>query len=149
SRILGMTYKNTCRKFLWLGSLCQSSTQILQARDLYLDEMETIEHTKCKPLSIALMVNENYQILAAKVARMPAKGRLAQFSVQKYGYRTDERPQALKELFSEVKSNLSLHPGKVLSDDKSAYRKFVESYFPQSQYQTYVSSRKEKHRSHL
>ncbi len=56
--------------------------------------METLEHTKCKPLSISLFVTEHYEILAAKVAQMPYKGKLAAISRKKYGIRADHRKKS-------------------------------------------------------
>ncbi|MBK7961685.1 MAG: hypothetical protein IPK04_11120 [Bdellovibrionales bacterium] len=106
ARILNMTYKNTYKKFLWLIKQAKVTRErlIFSARQIYFDEMETIHHTKCKPLSIAVAVNEDYQILALQVAEMPAKGRLARFSVMKYGPRKDERDSVMGEVFRCLKN---------------------------------------------
>jgi hypothetical protein len=102
-----MTYKNTYKKFLWLIKQAKVTRErlIFSARKIYFDEMETIHHTKCKPLSIAVAVNEDYQILALQVAEMPAKGRLARFSVMKYGPRKDERDSVMGEVFRVLKTD--------------------------------------------
>ena len=56
------------------------------------DDMETSEHTKLKPLSIPLTVDQKTrEILSFDVAQMPAKGLLAAVSRKKYGYRKDLR----------------------------------------------------------
>jgi len=48
------------------------------------DDLETSEHTKCKPLSVALAVEpRSRKILAFSVSQMPSKGRLARISRRK------------------------------------------------------------------
>lgn len=95
------------------------------------------------------MVNESYQILGVQVSEMPAKGRLAAFSVLKYGPRKDDRESGLNELFQTVKNQLQDTPKEIKSDAKSSYRKFVEKYYPESNYETYNRANKEKHRDRL
>lgn len=151
SRLLGMTYANTYRKFKWLIQLAKVEKDKLHfsAKTLQFDEMETILHTKCKPLSIAIMVNENYQILSLKVAQMPAKGKLAQISRKKYGKLPDEREQIMHESFKDLKLKLLNKPVKVLSDEKPSYRKFVKEYFPEALYETHSRIDKDLHRDRL
>lgn len=151
ARILGLTYKNTYHKFLWLIKQASQKKQsiIYDAKNLYFDEMETIHHTKCKPLSIGIMVNESYEILDLQVAEMPAKGRLASFSVLKYGVRKDEREQVMQMMFKNLKKSLNKSPEKILSDAKPSYRKFVENYFPDSIYETHNRAAKERLRNRI
>jgi transposase-like protein len=151
ARILKMTYRNTYKKFLWLIKQAKVTREKLSfsATKIYFDEMETIHHTKCKPLSIAIAVNEDYKILALQVAEMPAKGRLARFSVMKYGPRKDERDSVMGQVFSLLKSKLSRPPGHVYSDAKSSYRKHVEVNFPESIYEVHNRADKERHRDRL
>jgi transposase-like protein len=50
------------------------------------DDLETSEHTKCKPLSVTLAVDpETRKILSFQVSTMPARGPLAKVSRRKYG----------------------------------------------------------------
>jgi hypothetical protein len=59
---------------------------------LQFDELETIEHTKLKPLSLAVAVEKDTRrILGVVVARMPAKVKIAKSSRKKYGPRADTR----------------------------------------------------------
>ena len=151
SRLLGLTYKNTFRKFLWIIKQASIEKHKLKftAKELQFDELETIHHTKCKPLSIALFVNEQYQILSAQVAEMPAKGRLAPFSVKKYGPRSDHRETAMETGFQELKKALINQPEKCLSDAKPSYRKFVQKYFPTTLYETYSRADKNRYQDRL
>lgn len=72
------------------------------------DEMETHEHTKLKPLSIALAVCEtSRKILSFQVASMPAKGLLAKKARKKFGPRRDDRPQAMRRMFKDLAGSVS------------------------------------------
>ena len=146
SRILGMTYYNTYKKFLWLKTIVDIKKKEMKfsAKELQFDEMETIHHTKCKPLSIALVVNESYEILEAKVAEMPAKGKLAQFSVKKYGARKDERTEKMHEAFISVKAKLLQLPLLIKSDANPSYQKIVRTHFPQMQYTQFNQAEKKR-----
>jgi len=151
ARTIGMTYKNTYQKFLWLTRQAQAQLEVqsYNCQVLQFDEMETIEHSKCKPLSIAIFVNENYQILSLKVAVMPAKGRLAEISRLKYGLRVDERETVLEKSFQDLKNQFKKPPEKIMSDAKSIYGKFVRKYFPKTDYEVHSRADKERHRDRL
>lgn len=142
SRLLGLTYHNTYLKFLWLQRVVDLKRGTLQVKALSLqfDELETIHHTKCKPLSIALAVNEHYQLIGAQVAEMPAKGRLAEFSRKKYGQRKDERPAKLHQLFTRIKEELHLSPALIESDQKPGYVQIVKRHFPDTAYEQHKST---------
>ena len=58
SRIMGLTYKNTYNKFLWFQKLVDSEKEnlIFTTRKLQIDELESIHHTKCKPLRVAIFL---------------------------------------------------------------------------------------------
>ena len=49
------------------------------------DEMETHEHSKWKPLSICLFVNQDRKILGFRFSSMSARGRDAAQARKKYG----------------------------------------------------------------
>lgn len=152
SRILGLTYYNTYKKFLWFKNLVEEHKKSLtfSAREIQFDEMESIHHTKCKPLSLVVVLNEKYQIMSAKVAEIPAKGRLAEFSRKKYGLRKNERVQKLCEAFDEVSERLTNRPMFIKSDAHPVYRKIVESYFPDCLYRQFSrKSKKDKLRERM
>ena len=151
ARFLGMTYKNTFNKFLWLTAQAQATRERLRfsAECIVFDELETIHHTKCKPLSIAIAVNEKYQILSLQVAEMPAKGRLARFSRRKYGPRKDDRDQVMGQTLRSLQERLMMTPTRILSDAKASYRKHVVANFPMVSYETHNRSMKERHRERL
>ena len=152
SRSEGLTYYNTYKKFLWLKKVVNfhKKSTVMHAKELQFDEVETIEHTKCKPANIVLVVNEKYQILAARVAVMPAKGRLAEFSLKKYGPRINQRAEKLQEAFLEVKSFLVTPAAEIRSDAHPAYKKIVRQFFPETPYlQFSARAKKMKHQERM
>ena len=151
ARILGLTYRNAYLKFLWLAEQSRLKNSVIKynAKVVQFDEMETIHHTKCKPLTIALMVSENYELLEAQVAEIPAKGRLSQFSVKKYGKRLDKSHEALSLCFGHLAQKLESSPIKMMSDAKPGYRKFVRKYFENTLYETHSRANKDRHRDRL
>jgi hypothetical protein len=96
------------------------------------DDLETAEHTKCKPLSVSLAVDpKTRKILSFQVSQMPAKGLLAHVARRKYGYRKDERPQGwnqmMKDLIPFVQPNAVWR-----SDQNPHYPKFLFRHHPQA-----------------
>ena len=99
------------------------------------DEMETFEHTKCKPLSIPLVVTRDRKILVAEVAKMPAKGPLASISRKKYGYRQDQRPRVIKKMLGSLQCRVTQHPH-ILSDQNPKYPTWIREHFPNAHHET-------------
>ncbi len=94
------------------------------------DEMESYEHSKCKPLSMAVAVEQgSRRVIAVEVASMPAKGHLAEKSRKKYGRRPDGRPAALKAMCEQIKL---ASPGlaSLVSDQSPRYPAIVAAMFP-------------------
>ena len=108
---------------------------------LQFDDLETIEHTKCKPLSCTLAVEESTRvILGIEVSQMPAKGLLAKVSRIKYGYRKDHRTKGIKALFDTLKN--FVHPqANILSDKNPLYPAAVKKAFPKASYKTVKGAR--------
>jgi hypothetical protein len=97
-------------------------------RFVQFDELETHEHSKLKPLSVALAVDgETREILGFRVSSMPAKGLLAESSRKKYGRRKDLRATGMKALFEEIGSYV--HPyAEFLSDMNPKYPKWLTDH---------------------
>ena len=105
------------------------------------DELITIEHTKCKPLSVALAVSEKTRkIIGFKVSQTPATGHLARISRRKYGHRQDCRLEGMHALFKELKSELS-PTITIKSDECPFYHGVVKTYFPKATYEQHLSQR--------
>lgn len=94
------------------------------------DELQTIEHSKCKPVSVALAVDtKNRKILGFEVSSMPATGNLAAISRAKYGQRKDDRRHGLEKLFEKIKPFIDENP-EIMSDEHPFYPLKVQKFFP-------------------
>ncbi len=100
------------------------------------DDLETFEHTKCKPLSVSLFVEyKTRRILDFEVSQMPAKGKLAEFSRKKYGPRKDLRKAGRLKLFERVKPHID--PNAIIrSDSNPHYPEDIKRFFPNATHQT-------------
>ena len=135
ARTLGCKRKTVASKMMRLGSRAKShltarkvgdGTTDFMEKTLVFDEMETFAHSKCKPVSIAIAVEEkSRRVIGAEVGMMPAKGKRAAISRKRYGKRIDKRSEALKKLLSEVKR---LYPQLAIikSDDCPRYPPYVK-----------------------
>jgi len=142
ARILRVNRKTIDRKLIFIGiqaskNLKKFNEQFPKATAITYDDLETFEHTKCKPVSIGLMVEEDTRrILGFNVAKMPAKGLLAKISVKKYGKRIDERTQKRAELFTSVKHLIHDH-AIIKSDECPYYLNPIKMYFPDACHQSF------------
>ena len=135
-------FKTVVRKVEYLYRRCKMKNQdILKKRPLIhqwqFDDVETAEHTKCKPLSITIAVEEKTRfIIGFKVSQIAAKGKLAKISVKKYGKRKSNRRKKREELFQEIRNKIS--PQAVVKSDKDpSYPQSVAKYFPENTHLRY------------
>ena len=134
--------KTIAKKLTFLGSMCQKKLAKQMARyqsvcAIQFDELQTIEHTKCKPLSVGVVVcKKSRKILGFKVSKMPATGHLAEISRKKYGPRPDNRRKSLEALFkhltSYLKPNITIE-----SDECTYYAPIARRYFPKGKHHQY------------
>ena len=146
---LRCNYLTVYRKFLWLSERAHHIhiNQDFSINVLQFDEMESIEHTKLKPLTIALAVSNEYQILGVKVGMIPAKGHLSQISRQKYGPRPDQSSLVIKELFANLPIASEKKNFIIKSDSKPSYKALVHKAYPNQKHETHVArANKEKRR---
>jgi IS1 family transposase len=132
ARLLGCSKNTVDRKFVWLARNLPVANEKVVSEIISIDEMETIEHTKLKPLTIPLAVSDRYVILATSVGRISAKGTLAELSRKKYGFRADEREKALREMLTELKARLAKDPKVIRTDESPHYPKLIREFFPNS-----------------
>jgi len=140
ARLLQCSKTTVAKKRLWLylhkekASFSEADFQHIQ-----IDELETIEHTKLKPLTVPICVSHNYKILEITIGKLKAKGHLAQIALKKYGQRKDERKEALTELFENLKKNHKTSPLTITTDSHPLYAGLVKKYFPKSKHIQIVS----------
>lgn len=133
--------KNTvAKKLKWL-SLNPDSTNFkdLDFEHIQLDELESIEHTKLKPVTIPICVSSTYKIIGLSIGKIRAKGHLSEISFKKYGPRENEREKALIELFEKLKKEIAILPKTITTDANPLYPKLIKRYFPQTEHIQVVS----------
>ena len=105
------------------------------------DDLETFEHSKCKPLSVTLAVeHKTRRILDFEVSQMPAKGKLVGIAFRKYGPRKDHRFQGRSNLFSRLQK-LVVEDAEIKSDENPHYPHTVRTYFPQATHVSFKGQR--------
>lgn len=135
--LLGVNRKTVVRGFRFLAGqarirhsqwLEQYKEQPLS--EIQFDDLETSEHTKCKPVSVSLAVEPtSRKILHFQVSQMPAKGRLSKISLIKYGKRKDKRPEGWNQLMEDLKP-IAQPTATFTSDDNPHYPRFVRKHHP-------------------
>lgn len=146
ARILNINRKTVVRKLLlWAEreteALKKWNLSLGPAHEVEFDDLETFEHSKCKPLSVTLMVEyKTRRILGFEVSQMPAKGRLARVALKKYGPRADHRPFGRSRLFGRVQDFVA--PGALIrSDSNPHYGPDVRRFFPTARHETVLGGR--------
>ena len=143
AEILGVNRKTVVRKFRFLAQQSRlKQSQWLESLDphsitkVQFDDLETSEHTKCKPLSVAIVVEPKCRkILGFQVSVMPAKGLLADRARKKYGPRPDHRSQGWQALLSTLTPAVS--PSAVWrSDENPHYPTHLKRCHPDAIHQT-------------
>ncbi len=140
--ILNLNRKTIVRKLIFLGQIAiplipMLNLNLAKAQVMEFDDLESFEHTKCKPLSVTMAVeSKTRRILGFRIARMPAKGKLAAFSRKKYGIRKDERNQARESLFLELKSIVS-EEALIKSDQCPFYMKTILKHFAKARHKKF------------
>jgi hypothetical protein len=125
ARILSINRKTVARKVRFLGfharvHLTEVNRSLPKVASLQFDDMETIEHTKMKPLSVSLAVEtDTRRILGFEISRMPASGKLAKKSLGKYGKRRDERRRGRIRLLRRIRPFVS--DGAVIRSDENPH----------------------------
>jgi len=108
---------------------------------LQFDDLITIEHTKCKPVSLTVAVEADTRIIVdITAAQIPASGPLAAISRQKYGKRPDQSRKARHDLFAELSECLS-ELSFITSDQHKDYPALVKQHFPNANHIDHKSIR--------
>jgi len=135
AKILKISRTTVARKLVFIGQeslrkLDESNQNHPKAALIEFDDLETFEHTKCRPISVTLAVeSRTRRILGFEVARMSAKGRIAKKSFKKYGRLKDQRSAARAKLFSRLTE--IVEPDAIIKSDENPYYPLtVKRFFP-------------------
>ena len=154
AKILGVAKLTIERKFHYLAARSLAAhTEFLNSGAIktsyvQFDEMETYEHTKCKPLSVALAIRPKKNpektpfIIDISVAKMRCKGKLAGISKKKYPeWNEDNREECCKEVMQAVRK-VAKPDITIASDAKKAYPNIIKSVLPNAKIEQYPSRAK-------
>ncbi len=112
-----------------------------KATEIMIDEMESFEHTKCKPITLPIAVEaKTRKILSVRAGSIAAKGHLAKISRAKYGYRKCERQRCLSEVLVELKACIG-NQGIIKSDESEHYPKPIAFHLKGFSHQRYKGRR--------
>ncbi len=142
AQVLGVDPATIARRVPRFSKCAKEHMQRLQQKlsnitEVVFDEMESFEHTKLKPLTIPLAVeNRTRKILAVEVGRIAAKGTLAQLSRKKYGFRKCERRRSLNRLFKGLET-IPQQSCTLFSDESWHYPSIVKRHKPNSIHRTF------------
>ena len=149
AKILGVNRKTVIKRFRYLAKLkrdeheewIKENFKDQKLDSVQFDDLETFEHTKCKPISVALAVDpKTRKILNFKVNQMPAKGLLSKISIKKYGYRKDERAKGWDSMMKDLKA-IVLEEAIFRSDSNPHYPKFLFKHHPTAIHKTSIGGR--------
>jgi len=122
-------------------NMSETNERLPPARTIEFDDLETFEHTKCKPLSVTLAVEfKTRRILGIEVSTMASNGKLARKSRALYGKRRDERRRGRARLFNKIKP-LVAEDALIKSDQNPYYVKDVKRHFPRARHQRFKGKR--------
>lgn len=146
ARLLRVSRKTIERKLLFLGAQAKLKHERFtknynKVNSFQFDDLQTIEHTKCKPVSVTMAVEtQSRKILGFEVSRMPATGHLAAISKKKYGFRKDERRKGIEKLFQKI-NPLVDKDALIVSDEHPFYAPKVREYFPTCMYKQFKGAK--------
>ena len=143
--VLGINKVTVARKFAWLADRARQAHVAALASGknktsyVQMDEMETIEHSRLKPLSIALAVRaKTGTIIGAKVATMNCHGKLAPLAQAVYGLRFDTRPMACRDVLTQIQS-VAKPRITVATDGKATYAGLIHRVMPHAIHRPFIS----------
>ncbi len=135
--LLGVNRKTVVRRMKFLaararleqGKFLKTFTEN-PLESVQFDDLETSEHSKCKPLSVVLAVEPKHRkILGFEVSQMPAKGLLAHTARRKYGPRPDERGVGWEKILSDLEPIVK-KDACWTSDENPHYPRYLKQNFP-------------------
>lgn len=105
------------------------------------DDLETFEHTKCKPISLTMAVeSKTRKIIGFKLSEIGPRGLLTKAAHKKYGKRTNESYRNRRLLFKELQEHID--EGAVFKSDMHVqYSRLVKAYFPKATHRLYKGER--------
>ncbi len=150
AKLLGVSRTTVARKLTFLAQQARNRHRRFLCRyrftqgyfeELQFDDLLTFEHTKCKPITVTVVVDRATRlILDFNAAPIPASGSLAAIARKKYGYRPDLSRSARQTLLQRLRP--WVHPQAVFStDEHSHYPVVLRRWFPNATHLRHKSAR--------
>jgi len=146
AKLLGIDRKTVARKVPYFAAqakqlLAESTVDQGPSREIYIDELITFEHTRCKPVAVCMAVSKERKILSLAVSPMPAIGKhLQKISLKKYGKRPNLRRKGVKSCLSSIQGQVSPETS-FISDEEPSYLGLIRASFPKNEHRTFPSKR--------
>jgi len=143
AKVLRINLKTVARKLQFLDEWSIKRQKLLlkdiNIYEMQFDEMETLEHSKLKPISLAIAVEKETRfIIGIRASIMPSKGLLKEKSLKKYGKREDHRKKGLEDLFFPIRDK-AIRLAE--SDECPRYPRILKKYFPEVHHKRYKGRR--------
>lgn len=141
---LDIARKTIERKFVYLAKKARmNQKELLESwrknpiNNVQFDDLIASIHTKLKPVSISVVIDPgSFMILGARVAEIPAFGKIAEISRRKYGRRHNQHPQTLSKLLFDLKENISSE-ALFKTDEHKRYPEIIAKHFPRARHKTH------------
>ena len=112
-----------------------------QISEIQFDDLIASIHTKLKPVSISVVIDPNQRlILGARVAEIPAFGKIAEISKRKYGRRQNLHPKTLDRLLFELRVNIASNC-LFKTDEHKKYPGIILKNYPQASHLAHKGER--------
>jgi len=112
-----------------------------QISEIQFDDLIASIHTKLKPVSISVVIDPFQRlILGARVAEIPAFGKIAEISKRKYGRRQNLHTKTLDRLLFELRENIASNC-LFKTDEHIKYPGIILKNYPQARHLTHKGER--------
>lgn len=150
AELVGVNVKTVAARLIWQAKLSRAKNkryidafieQHGPIECVQFDDLVTLEHTKCKPLTVPVAIIDGKRVpLGFGVASIPAFGHLAAISRDRYGMRDDDSRAVREEVFEQL--TLILPPDvHFKTDGHNHYPTLIEKHFPQATHTVHKSER--------
>ena len=153
AKLLGINRKTVARRISYLAAKSRLALAHAEAQtkeisgksetysEIFIDELITFEHTRCKPLAVCMAVSKERKILAFSVSSMPPIGKhLKKISFKKYGHRPNHRKRGLISCLEKVRKHVG--PNTVFtSDEEHSYQAQIKRLYPGHTHNKHPSKR--------
>lgn len=145
AKLLGIDRKTVARRIPYFAAKARLELAQQAApepcSEIYLDELITFEHTRCKPLAVCMAVSKQRKILSFAVSSMPPIGKnLKKISLRKYGKRPNHRRKGLKSCLEELQPYVGKNTV-FISDEEPSYPALIARQHPGHEHRRHPSKR--------